>query len=419
MKPQRVVITGLGALTPIGNNVKELWENLKKGKSGAAPITKFDASAFKTQFACEVKEFYPEKYFDPKLLKRLDPYSQYALYTARQAGMDAQLKLETGENTRKGVIWASTNGGISTFEQQLKAYHLENDPLAFNPFFISRTIPDSAAGLISIEFNFKGVNFCPVSACSSASTAIIEAFNHIRWGKADQIITGGSEATITPSKFAGLNAVKALSQRNDSPKTASRPFCTERDGFVLGEGAAALVLESLEHAQKRGAQIYAEIVGTALTSDAYHMTATHPEGEGAFHGMAQALAEAEVSPEKIDYINAHGTSTKLGDISEIKAIHRLFGDSPQFHISATKSMTGHLLGACGAVEAVISTLAIREQSVPPTINTDNPISEIPKSFNFTLEKGLNRKIDYVMSNVFGFGGHNSSIIFKRYKEDGE
>ena len=414
MNLKRVVVTGLGALTPLGNNVKDYWHGLVNGVSGAAPITKFDASKFKTQFACEVKNFEPSDYLDKKEVRKLDLFTVYALVTAQEAFEDSKLQLEKINGDRAGVIWGSGIGGITAFQNEVMDYTRGDGTPRFNPFFIPKMIADISAGYISIKYGFRGPNFATVSACASATNAIVEAYNYIRLGKADIILSGGSEASVIESGIGGFNALKALSERNDSPQTASRPFDKDRDGFVLGEGGGALVLESLEHAQKRGAHIYAELVGGGLSADAHHITAPHPEGLGATLVMRNALEDAEMDPSEIDYINVHGTSTPLGDISETKAVKSVFGDHAyKLNISSTKSMTGHLLGAAGAVESIASILAIEHQIIPPTINHFTDDDQIDNNLNFTFNKAQKRVVNAVLSNTFGFGGHNVTVIFKK------
>lgn len=421
MELKRVVVTGLGALTPLGNDVKTTWENLVKGESGAGPITHFDCSKFKTQFACEVKDFDPSKFFDRKQARTLDLYAMYALVAANQAIDDAKLDDENLDKNRIGVIFAAGIGGLHTFEEEAGyfAVHGKEQGPKYNPYFIPKMISDIAAGHISIEHEFRGPNFGTVSACASSNTALIDAFNLVRLGMADAIVTGGAEAAIFPAGVGGFNSMKALSTRNDDPKSASRPFSGSRDGFVMGEGAAALVLEELEHAKARGAHIYAEVAGGGMSADAHHITATHPEGLGAKLVMENALKDAGMKPEDIDYINVHGTSTPVGDIGEVKAVLDVFGDHAyKMNLSSTKSMTGHLLGAAGAAEAIFSIKAITDGVVPPTINheegDDDP--EIDYNLNFTFNKAQKRDINAVLSNTFGFGGHNAAIIFKKYKE---
>lgn len=412
---KRVVVTGMGALTPIGNNVPDFWQSLIEGKSGAAPITRFDATQFKTRFACELKNFDPALFLDKSELRRYDPFTQYALVAVEEARQMANIDFSLFDSTRMGVIWGSGNGGIHTFQEQVAEYARGNGTPRFNPFFIPRMIVDIAAGVISIRYGLRGPNFATVSACATSNTAIIEAFNYIRWGKADLMVTGGSEAPINESSIGGFNAARALSTRNDDPAAASRPFDTTRDGFVMGEGAGALILESLEHAQKRGATILAEILGGGMAADAYHLTGTHPEGEGAWLGMQAALAEAELKTEQIDYINAHATSTDMGDTSELKAIARLFGHRDSLAISATKSMTGHLLGAAGAVEAIACIEAIRHCLVPPTAHTTAIEEPYRDMFRFPLHRAKPQPVQYAMSNTFGFGGHTATVIFAAVK----
>ena len=412
---KRVVVTGIGALTPIGNNLNDYWNNLKIGKSGAAPITKFDTSKFKTTFACELKGFDPKEHFDVKEIRKYDPFSQYALVAVNEAIKHGNINFDELNKDRIGVIWGSGNGGIQTFQDQMKEYCEGDGTPRFTPFFIPRILVDIASGIISIKYGLRGVNFCPVSACATSNTAIIEAFNYIKWGKADMIITGGSEAAINESAIGGFSSAKALSTRNDSPETASRPFDVSRDGFVMGEGAGALILEEYEHALKRGATIFGEVAGAGMAADAYHLTGTHPEGDGAVLGMNEALREAEIKAKDIDYVNMHATSTPLGDNSELIAAKRVFGDRNDLAISATKSMTGHLLGAAGAIEAIACVMAIQENIVPPTINTLEIEPEFAGVYTFPLNKSLNKEINYAMSNTFGFGGHIASVIFKKFK----
>ena len=418
MELKRVVVTGLGAVTPLGNSVPEFWGNLVKGVSGAAPITRFDTSSFKTQFACEVKGFDPNKYFDRKEARKLDLYAQYAIAAAQEALENSGVDLEAIDKDEVGVIFAAGIGGIATFEQEIGYYyqHLENGP-KFNPFFIPKMISDIAAGQISIMYGFRGPNYSTASACASSTNALIDAFNYIRLGKANMILAGGAEAAITPGGVGGFNALTALSTRNDSPETASRPFSKSRDGFVMGEGAGCLILEDLDHALARGANILCEVVGGGMSADAYHLTATHPEGLGAKLVMARALKDAGMKPEDIDYINVHGTSTPVGDISEPKAIISVFGEhSYKLNISATKSMTGHLLGAAGAVEAIASVLAVVNDIIPPTINftEGDEDSDIDFNLNFTFNQAQKRTVNAALSNTFGFGGHNASLIVKKF-----
>jgi len=416
MQLKRVVVTGLGALTPIGNTVQEYWDGLLAGKSGAAPIKQFDSSLFKTQFACELKDFNVEDHIDKKEARKLDQFSQYAIVTATEAMADAAL-LESNPNLdRIGVIWGSGVGGLKTFQEEAREYFGGDGTPRFNPFFIPKMIADIAAGHISIKYGLRGPNYVCVSACASATNAIIDAFNLIRLGKADAIVTGGSEAGVNEMGMGGFNALKALSTRNDSPQTASRPFDLDRDGFVLGEGSGCLILEEYEHAIKRGAKIYAEVIGGGMSGDAYHMTAPHPEGLGARNTMLTAIEDAQIKPSEIDYVNVHGTSTPLGDIAEVKAIQQVFGEHAyNLNISSTKSMTGHLLGAAGAIEAVACVLSVQNDMVPPTINhfTDDP--ELDPKLNFTFHKPQARVVNVALSNTFGFGGHNTSIIVKKFK----
>jgi len=415
MELKRAVITGIGALTPIGNTLDEYWNGLIAGKSGAAPITHFDASKFKTRFACEVKGFDPEEHFDRKEARKLDPYAQYALVTATEAWNDAGLSEESIDHDRAGVIWGSGIGGLKTFYEECSGFALGDGSPRFNPFFIPKMIADIAAGHISMKWNLRGPNFTTVSACASSTNSLIDAFNYIRLGKADIIISGGSEAAVTEAGVGGFNAMKALSQRNDSPETASRPFDLDRDGFVLGEGAGSLIVEELDHALARGARIYAEVVGGGMSADAHHITAPHPDGLGAINVMLNALSDARMGPEDIDYINVHGTSTPLGDVAEAKAIKKVFGEHAyRLNISSTKSMTGHLLGAAGAIEAIACIMAVMHDTVPPTINhfTDDP--EFDPGLNFTFNKAQHRSVHAAISNTFGFGGHNASVIVKKY-----
>jgi 3-oxoacyl-[acyl-carrier-protein] synthase II len=412
---RRVVITGIGALTPIGNNLIDYWNNLKNGKSGAAPITKFDTSKFKTNFACELKNFDLKEHFDVKELRKYDPFSLYALVAVDEAVKHSGVDFEQLNKDRIGVIWGSGNGGIQTFQDQMKEYMEGDGTPRFTPFFIPRILVDIAAGVISIKYGLRGVNFCPVSACATSNTAIIEAFNHIKWDKADMIITGGSEAAINEAAIGGFSSAKALSTRNDSPETASRPFDVTRDGFVMGEGAGAMILEEYEHAIQRGATIYGEIVGGGMAADAYHLTGTHPEGAGAVIGMKEAMREAGISPKQIDHINMHATSTPLGDNSELIAARTVFGERKELVISATKSMTGHLLGAAGAIEGIACVMALQEGIIPPTINTTEIEPEFKDLFDFPLQHARKKDITYAMSNTFGFGGHIASVIFKKFE----
>ncbi|TDQ06408.1 beta-ketoacyl-ACP synthase II [Pedobacter metabolipauper] len=413
---KRVVVTGLGAITPVGNTVNEFWENIVAGNSGVAAITKFDSSKFKTNFAAEVKNFDAEAYIDKKEIKKYDLFTQYAIASSDQAIKDSGLNFEEmseAERYEVGVIWGSGNGGIGTFEQQLKDFHLGDGTPRFSPYFIPKMILDIAAGVISIRNKLHGPNYATVSACASSNTAIINAFDTIRLGKATVMVAGGSEAAITPSAVGGFNAAQALSKRNDDPTGASRPFDVSRDGFVIGEGGAALILEELEHALKRGAHIYAEMVGGGMAADAYHLTGTPPDGLGASLGISKALADAGISADQIDYINAHATSTGLGDIGELNGIKKIFKDIP-VAISATKSMTGHLLGGAGAIESVISILSVKHDIIPGTINTETLDPEIPQGLNIILGKSIQQPVHYVLNNTFGFGGHTATSIFKKY-----
>ncbi|GHA72467.1 beta-ketoacyl-ACP synthase II [Pontibacter akesuensis] len=417
MELKRVVVTGLGALTPIGNTVSEYWNGLINGVSGAAPITRFDASKFKTQFACEIKGYDPEKYFDRKEARKMDLFTQFALVVAEEAVQDAKLMEGNIDPDRIGVIWGSGIGGLRTFQEECVNFANGDGTPRFNPFFIPKMIADISAGHISIKYGFRGPNFVTVSACASATNALIDSFNYIRLGMADVIVSGGSEAAVTEAGIGGFNAMKALSERNDSPETASRPFDAGRDGFVLGEGAGALILEEYEHAKARGAKIYAEIIGGGMSADAHHITAPHPEGLGALNVMKNVLRDAGIKPEEVDYINVHGTSTPLGDISETKAIKTVFGDQAyKLNISSTKSMTGHLLGAAGAIEAIASILAVQHNVVPPTINHFTDDENIDNRLNFTFNKAQEREVKVALSNTFGFGGHNTSVIFRQYKD---
>jgi 3-oxoacyl-[acyl-carrier-protein] synthase II len=415
MTLKRVVVTGLGALTPIGNTAIQFWENLLNGTSGAAPITRFDASKFKTRFACEVKNFKEEDFFDRKEARKMDPYAKYALVVADEAIKDSGIDLTKINVDKAGVIWGSGIGGLETFFNECAEFVKGDGTPRFNPFFIPKMIADIAAGHISIKYGLRGPNFTTVSACASSTNAIIDAFNYIRLGKANIFVTGGSEAAVNEAGIGGFNAMHALSTRNDNPETASRPFDLDRDGFVLGEGAAALILEEREHAIARGAKIYAEVVGGGMSADANHITAPHPEGLGALNVMRSALEDAEMDFSAIDYINVHGTSTPLGDIAESKAILAVFGENAyKLNISSTKSMTGHLLGAAGAVESIASILAVKNDIVPPTINhfTDDP--QFDTRLNFTFNTAQKRTVNAALSNTFGFGGHNASVIFKKH-----
>ena len=415
MKNRRVVVTGLGALTPIGNNLNDYWKSLQDGVSGAAPITHFNAENFKTQFACEVKDFEVTDFIHRKEARKLDKFSQYAMVVADEAFNDSGLNMDKIDSDRAGVIWGSGIGGMQTFYNESINFGTGNGTPRFNPFFIPKLISDIPAGHISIKYNFRGPNFTTVSACASSTNALIDAFNYIKWNKADLFIAGGSEACVYEPGIGGFNAMMALSTRNDDPKTASRPFDKDRDGFVMGEGGGAIVIEEYEHAIKRGAKIYAEIVGGGLTADAHHITAPHPEGLGAHNVMQLAIEEAEIPITDVDYINVHGTSTPLGDIAETKAIKALFGKHAyNLNISSTKSMTGHLLGAAGVIESIACIMAVKEDIIPPTINhfTDDP--DIDNKLNLTFNKAQKRTVNYALTNTFGFGGHNASVLFKKY-----
>jgi 3-oxoacyl-[acyl-carrier-protein] synthase II len=416
MSFKRVVITGMGALTPIGNDVPTYWKNLVAGVSGAAPITRFDAEKFRTRFACEIKGLDVNDYIPRQEARKMDPFTQYAVIAADEAMKDAGFGADTLDLDKAGVIWGSGIGGLKTFEDEVTNFAENGKTPRFNPFFIPKMIADSASGVLSIRYGFRGPTFITVSACASATNALIDAYNYIRLGMMKVCISGGSEAAVTSAGIGGFNALKALSERNDSPETASRPYDLDRDGFVLGEGAAALILEEYEHAKARGAKIYAEMIGGGMSSDAYHITAPHPDGHGAYMVMKNTVENAELQPEDIDYINTHGTSTGLGDPQEIKAIEKLFGEHAyELGISSTKSMTGHLLGGAGAIEAAACIMAIQDQVIPPTINhfTDDP--EINPRLNLTFNKAQKRKVNVALSNTFGFGGHNASVIFKRYE----
>jgi 3-oxoacyl-[acyl-carrier-protein] synthase II len=412
MSPRRVVVTGLGALTPIGNTLPAYWEGLLSGTSGAAPITYFDASKFKTQFACEIKNFDPLAHFDRKEVRKYDRFTQYALVATQEAIEDSGLDLERIDKDRVGVIWGAGIGGLETFQNEVIDFAQGDGTPRFNPFFIPKMIADIAPGMISIQYGFAGPNFATVSACASSANALIDALNYIRLGYADIMVSGGSEAGVTIAGMGGFNAMHALSKRNDDPKTASRPFDKDRDGFVLGEGAGSLILEEYEHAKARGAKIYAELLGGGLSADAHHMTAPHPEGAGAIKVMQNCLKDANLKPEDVDAINMHGTSTPLGDIAESKAVKAVFGEHAfNININSTKSMTGHLLGAAGAIEAIASIMAIKHGIVPPTINHQTPDENIDPKLNFTFGKAQKRTVNIALSNTFGFGGHNACVVF--------
>ena len=411
---KRVVVTGLGAITPIGNDVSTFWNNLIAGKSGAARITKFDPALYRTQIAAEVKDFNPAAFLDKSEIKRTDPFTQYALAAAAEAIKDSGLNFSAMDPYDTGVIWGSGQGGMLTFEEQVKEYTLNDFRPRFSPFFVPKLITNMASGLISIKYGLMGINYSTVSACATSNTAIMDAFSYIRWGKAKVMVTGGSEAPITEASVGGFAAMKAMSTRNDSPKTACRPFDANRDGFLMAEGAGALILEEYEHAKARNATIYAELAGAAMTADAYHMTSTHPEGSGALKAMQLALEDAGLNPSDVDYLNAHATSTPVGDLSEIKATTRLMEGHPsKLHISATKSMTGHLLGAAGAVEAIASILSIKNGLIPPTINVTDPDPAIPAGLNIVYDGTLEKEVNVAMSNTFGFGGHNAIVVFRK------
>ncbi|HAY3539650.1 beta-ketoacyl-ACP synthase II [Elizabethkingia anophelis] len=413
---RRVVVTGIGAVTPIGNNIDDFWVSLTEGKSGAAPITRFDTSKFKTKFGCELKNFNPLDFIEKAEARKYDLYTQYALVAVEESVKNGNIDFEKMNRNRIGVIWGSGNGGIETFQQQMTEYISGDGTPRFSPFFIPKMIVDIASGVISIKYGLRGVNFTTVSACATSNTAIIDAYNYIKWNKADMIITGGSEAAITESSVGGFNSSKALSTNNENPQAASRPFDVDRDGFVIGEGAGAVILEELESAKQRGANIIAEIVGGGMAADAYHLTGTHPDGEGAYLGMLAALEDAGIQAHDIDYLNVHATSTPQGDISELKAAERVFGRENKLNISATKSMTGHLLGAAGAVEAITCIKSVSENIIPPTINTLEPEPEYKDIFDFTLGKKKSKEVNYAMNNTFGFGGHIATSIFKKYTE---
>lgn len=413
MKQRRVVVTGMGALTPLGNNVSDFWKNLIAGKSGAGLITHFDTTKFKTKFACELKGYDPLNYFEKTEIKKMDPFAQYAMAATAEAVNDAAFDLEAIDKTRVGVIWGSGNGGFQTFQNEIIDFAKGDGTPRINPYFIPKVIVDIASGWISMKYGFMGPNFTTVSACATSTTSIIEAMNYIRWNKADIMITGGSEAAINEAGVGGFNALKALSTRNEDPEHASRPFDVDRDGFVMGEGAGTLVLEEYEHAVKRGAKIYAEVAGGGMSADAYHLTATHPEGKGALLGMQWALDDAGLHANDVDYLNPHATSTPVGDLSEMKASKQLFADNSKLHISATKSSIGHLLGGAGAVEAIICIKAIQEGIIPATINTQHIDPALPQGLNILIGQALKKEVNVAMSNTFGFGGHNATAVFKK------
>jgi len=412
---QRVVITGMGAVTPLGNNAETFWNNLVAGRSGAAPITHFDAAKFKTRFACEVKDFDVEQYLERKEARRTDWVTHYAIAAVDEALKSSGLLDADVDRDEVGIIWGSGIGGMRTFEEQMIEFGKGGGTPRFNPFFIPKTLIDTTSGWLAIRYGFRGINYTAVSACATSNTVIMDAFNYIRWGKADAMIAGGSEAAITMGGIGGFNAMKALSTRNEDPRTASRPYDAGRDGFVMGEGAGALVLESLEHAQKRGARAYAEIIGAGMSADAYHLTATHPEGLGVRLALNRALKDAGIRCDEVDYINTHATSTPDGDLNELKAIQSVFGEHVRsMNISATKSMTGHLLGAAGAVEGIACIHALQHDLIPPTINVEQLDPGVPEGFNLTLGKAVRRKVNIAMSNTFGFGGHNAIVVFKKF-----
>ena len=414
---RRVVVTGMGALTPIGNNLQDYWKSLVEGVSGAALITHFDTTKYKTKFACEIKGYDPSRYFDRKESRKMDRYTQYAHVAADEAVKDAGLDPEATDKDRSGIIWASGIGGIETFLEEVKGFVTGDGTPRFSPFFIPKMISDIAAGMLSIKYGFRGPNFATVSACASSTNALIDAYYYILLGKADLFIAGGSEASVNPPGIGGFNAMQAMSTNNEEYATASRPFDVTRDGFVIGEGAGALIIEELEHAKARGARIYAEVIGSGLTADAYHITAPHPDGMGAINVMKQAINEAGLKPVDVDYINVHGTATPLGDIAEIKAILAVFGEHAyKLNISATKSMTGHLLGAAGAIEAISTIMAVVNDIIPPTINFRNPDPAIDQNLNLTLNKAQKKVVNVALSNNFGFGGHNASILVRKFKE---
>lgn len=413
---KRVVVTGLGTISPLGNDIEGFWSNIKAGKSAGQKLSRFDASKFRSQVACEIQDFDASKYLDKAEVKRTDLFTQYALYSASQAMEDANFDLSKIDPFDFGVIWGVGQGGMQTFENEVENYVNGDYNPRFNPFFIPKLLINMASGMISMKYGLQGINYTPVSACATGNTAIMDAFNYIRLGKAKVFVTGGSEAGITPASFGGFSAMKAMSQRNDDPKTASRPFDKNRDGFVMGEGAGALILEEYEHAKARGAKIYAELVGAAMTADAYHMTSPHPEGLGAAKSMELAIEEAGLKPKDVDYLNLHATSTSVGDIAELNAVQKVFGNDHQLHVSSTKSMTGHLLGAAAAIEAIIAIKSINENIIPATINVEELDDEIPADINVVINQPLEKPVKVAMSNAFGFGGHNSTVIFKEFVE---
>ncbi|WP_209575826.1 MULTISPECIES: beta-ketoacyl-ACP synthase II [unclassified Sphingobacterium] len=410
---KRVVVTGMGTINPLGENIDTFWNNILRGENRTAAISRFDASLFRTQIASEIKQFQPEKYLDRNEIKRSDLFTQYALYSAAQALEDSGLVPESMDPFDIGVIWGVGQGGMETFEKEVEGYVTGDYKPRFSPFFVPRLIVNMASGMISMKYGLKGINYTTVSACATSNTAFMDAFNYIRLGKAKVFISGGSEAPITPASVGGFSAMKAMSSRHDSPQTASRPFDRDRDGFVMGEGAGALILEEYEHAKQRGAKIYAELVGASMTADAYHMTSPHPEGIAAAKAMSLALEEAKINISELDYLNLHATSTPVGDIAELKAMQRAFGNSNNLWVSSTKSMTGHLLGAAGAIEAIIAVKSINNNVIPATINIENIDPEIPEGVNIVINQPLEKTVTAAMSNAFGFGGHNSSIVFKK------
>ena len=413
---KRVVVTGLGTINPLGNDIESFWSNIKAGKSAGQKLSRFDASKFRSQVACEIQDFDASKYLDKAEVKRTDLFTQYALYSASQAMEDANFDLSKIDPFDFGVIWGVGQGGMQTFENEVENYVNGDYNPRFNPFFIPKLLINMASGMISMKYGLQGINYTPVSACATGNTAIMDAFNYIRLGKAKVFVTGGSEAGITPASFGGFSAMKAMSQRNDDPKTASRPFDKNRDGFVMGEGAGALILEEYEHAKARDAKIYAELVGAAMTADAYHMTSPHPEGLGAAKSMELAIEEAGLKPKDVDYLNLHATSTPVGDIAELTAVQKVFGNDHQLHVSSTKSMTGHLLGAAAAIEAIIAIKSIDENIIPATINVEELDNEIPADINIVINQPLEKPVKVAMSNAFGFGGHNSTVVFKEFVE---
>ena len=413
---KRVVVTGLGTVNPLGNDIDTFWSNIKEGKSSGQNVSRFDASKFRSQVACEIQDFDPSKYLDKNEIKRTDLFTKYALYSAAEAMADAKIDVTTMDPFDFGVIWGVGQGGMETFESEVENYVKGDYNPRFNPFFIPKLLINMASGMISMKYGLQGINYTPVSACATGNTAIMDAFNYIRLGKAKAFVTGGSEAGITQASFGGFSAMKAMSSRNDDPQTASRPFDKNRDGFVMGEGAGALILEEYEHAKARGAKIYAELVGASMTADAYHMTSPHPEGLGAAKAMQLAMEEAGMTPKDIDYLNLHATSTPVGDIAELNAVQKIFGSEHQLHVSSTKSMTGHLLGAAGAIEAIISIKSINDNLIPATINVEELDDAIPADINIVTNKPLEKSVKIAMSNAFGFGGHNSTVIFREIED---